>query len=161
MSQATNKSCDNKSEEEEKGKPENIDINPPSPPDSRISLITKKVCKLNSFLESFRLVPQSPNIKYVCTKEDDGDVIFIKIIKKYVDSHEEELEEDENVMAGEMGVEYLYLFPTRSELAYHKNEEDKRRGVDYVMSKILGFYKECLEPGPEYLTRLEDEGEVT
>ncbi|GJZ63057.1 hypothetical protein Tco_0619478 [Tanacetum coccineum] len=34
---------------------------------------------------------------------------------------------------------------------YLRNEEDKRRGVDYVMSKILGFYKECLELGPEYL----------
>ncbi|GJX69561.1 hypothetical protein Tco_0305288 [Tanacetum coccineum] len=44
---------------------------------------------------------------------------------------------------------------------YFRNEEDKRRGVDYVMSKILGFYKECLELGPEYVTGLEDEGEVT
>ncbi|GJV01346.1 hypothetical protein Tco_1334915 [Tanacetum coccineum] len=44
---------------------------------------------------------------------------------------------------------------------YLRNEEDKKRGVDYVMSKILGFYKECLELGPEYLTGLEDEGEVT
>ncbi|GKE56178.1 hypothetical protein Tco_1495363 [Tanacetum coccineum] len=42
-----------------------------------------------------------------------------------------------------------------------RNEEDKRRGVDYVMSKILGFYKVCLELGPEYVTGLEDEGEVT
>nr|GEY76316.1 protein kinase-like domain, concanavalin A-like lectin/glucanase domain protein [Tanacetum cinerariifolium] len=31
-----------------------------------------------------------------------------------------------------------------------RNEEDKRRGVDYVMNKILRFYKECLELGPEY-----------
>ncbi|GKB85125.1 hypothetical protein Tco_0957397 [Tanacetum coccineum] len=38
---------------------------------------------------------------------------------------------------------------------YFRNEEDKRRGVDYVMNKILGFYKECLELGPEYLTGLE------
>ncbi|GJX35113.1 hypothetical protein Tco_0246670 [Tanacetum coccineum] len=44
---------------------------------------------------------------------------------------------------------------------YLRNEEDKRRGVEYVMSKILGFYKECLELGPEYLTMMEDEGEVT
>ncbi|GJV28912.1 hypothetical protein Tco_1385360 [Tanacetum coccineum] len=44
---------------------------------------------------------------------------------------------------------------------YLRNEEDKRRGVEYVMSKILGFYKECLELGPEYLTGMEDEGEVT
>ncbi|GJR04322.1 retrotransposon ORF1 [Tanacetum coccineum] len=44
---------------------------------------------------------------------------------------------------------------------YLRNEEGKRRGVDYVMSKILGFYKECLELGPEYVTGLDDEGEVT
>ncbi|GKE05788.1 hypothetical protein Tco_1397806, partial [Tanacetum coccineum] len=35
---------------------------------------------------------------------------------------------------------------------YLRNEEDKRSGVEYVMSKILEFYKECLELGPEYLT---------
>ncbi|GKD05507.1 MAK10-like protein [Tanacetum coccineum] len=44
---------------------------------------------------------------------------------------------------------------------YLINEEDKRRGVKYVMSKILGFYKECLELGPGYLTRMDDEGEIT
>ncbi|GKE46836.1 hypothetical protein Tco_1478094, partial [Tanacetum coccineum] len=44
---------------------------------------------------------------------------------------------------------------------YLRNEEDKRRGVEYVISKILGFYKECLELGPEYLTGMDDEGEVT
>ncbi|GKD15967.1 hypothetical protein Tco_1205125 [Tanacetum coccineum] len=44
---------------------------------------------------------------------------------------------------------------------YLRNEEDKRKGVEYVMSKILGFYKECLELGPEYLTGMDDEGEVT
>ncbi|GJS77782.1 hypothetical protein Tco_0727663 [Tanacetum coccineum] len=44
---------------------------------------------------------------------------------------------------------------------YLRNEEHKRRGVQYVMSKILGFYKECLELRPEYLTGMEDEGEVT
>ncbi|GKC27079.1 hypothetical protein Tco_1034373 [Tanacetum coccineum] len=42
-----------------------------------------------------------------------------------------------------------------------RNEEDKRIGVEYVMSKILGFYKECLELGPEYVTEMDDEGEVT
>ncbi|GKF47107.1 hypothetical protein Tco_0136909 [Tanacetum coccineum] len=39
---------------------------------------------------------------------------------------------------------------------YFRNEDDKRKGVEYVMSKILGFYKECLELGPEYRTRLEE-----
>ncbi|GJX72293.1 hypothetical protein Tco_0309464 [Tanacetum coccineum] len=44
---------------------------------------------------------------------------------------------------------------------YLRDEEEKRRGVEYVMSMILGFYKECLELGPEYLTGVDDEGEVT
>ncbi|GKE07064.1 hypothetical protein Tco_1399082, partial [Tanacetum coccineum] len=43
-------------------------------------------------------------------------------------------------------------------LVYLRNEEDKRRGVEYVMSRILGFYKECLELGPEYVTGIDDEG---
>ncbi|GJV63029.1 hypothetical protein Tco_1473857 [Tanacetum coccineum] len=43
---------------------------------------------------------------------------------------------------------------------YFRNEEDKKRGVMHVMNKIFGFYKECLELGPEYLTGLEDEGGV-
>nr|GEU96570.1 MAK10-like protein [Tanacetum cinerariifolium] len=44
---------------------------------------------------------------------------------------------------------------------YRRNEKDKRRGVEFIMSKILGFYKECLELGPEYVTGMDDEGEVT
>ncbi|GJS05230.1 hypothetical protein Tco_0321738 [Tanacetum coccineum] len=48
-----------------------------------------------------------------------------------------------------------------TKLVYLRNEEDKRRGVEYVMSKILGFDKECLELGPEYLNGVADEDEVT
>nr|GEV12097.1 reverse transcriptase domain-containing protein [Tanacetum cinerariifolium] len=44
---------------------------------------------------------------------------------------------------------------------YLRNKEDKRRGSEYMMNKILGFYKECLELGPEYVTGMDDEGEVT
>ncbi|GJW09432.1 hypothetical protein Tco_1575259 [Tanacetum coccineum] len=40
---------------------------------------------------------------------------------------------------------------------YFRNDEDKRQGVDYVMKKIFGFYKECLELGPKYKTN-NDEG---
>nr|GEY74844.1 retrotransposon Orf1 [Tanacetum cinerariifolium] len=40
---------------------------------------------------------------------------------------------------------------------YLRNEEDKRRGVEYVMNQILGFYKECLELGLEYVTGMENE----
>ena len=35
---------------------------------------------------------------------------------------------------------------------YYRNDEDKRRGIDYVMSKRFGFYKECLQLGLEYKT---------
>nr|GEU31211.1 protein kinase-like domain, concanavalin A-like lectin/glucanase domain protein [Tanacetum cinerariifolium] len=200
-------------------------------------------------------------MKFVCTKGDDSDVMFIEIIKNNDDSHEEDPEVDENAKARELEVEYFDIFPTRSELAYHRrvsnftgrikgmhvfvgnftyvidfmivedissiidpmplqvvlgkpfveisnmthnqlegvvrfangtdeiaykmphkieqynslsdlekeytksvylrNEEDKRRGMEYVMSKILGFYKECLELRPGYLTGITDEGEVT
>ncbi|GJY53389.1 hypothetical protein Tco_0445053 [Tanacetum coccineum] len=48
-----------------------------------------------------------------------------------------------------------------TKLVYLRNEEDKRRGVEYVISKILGFYNECLELGPGYMTGMDDEGEVT
>ena len=39
---------------------------------------------------------------------------------------------------------------------YYRNDEDRRRGVDYVMGRIFGFYKECLQLGPEYKTKPED-----
>ncbi|GKE08093.1 hypothetical protein Tco_1411644 [Tanacetum coccineum] len=55
----------------------------------------------------------------------------------------------------------LNLEKEHTKLVYLRNDEDKRRGVEYVMSKILRFYKECLELGPEYATKMEDEGEVT
>ncbi|GJR41408.1 hypothetical protein Tco_1217092 [Tanacetum coccineum] len=75
--------------------------------------------------------------EFVCTKGDDGDVMFIEIVKKNDNSRKEELE------AG--GLE---------------ERGGQKRGVEYIMSKILGFYKECLELGPEYVTRMDDEGEV-
>nr|GFC54538.1 retrotransposon Orf1 [Tanacetum cinerariifolium] len=43
---------------------------------------------------------------------------------------------------------------------YFRNEDDKRKGVEYVINNILWFYKECLELGSKYLTGLEDEGGV-
>ncbi|GJT75143.1 hypothetical protein Tco_1041868 [Tanacetum coccineum] len=61
----------------------------------------------------------------------------------------------------EIHVTLAHLEKEHTKLVYLRNKEDKRRGVDYVMSKILGFYKECLELGPEYVTGLKDEGEVT
>ncbi|GJX37788.1 MAK10-like protein [Tanacetum coccineum] len=288
-----------KENKEEGDNPENIHIYPPKPPDPSVTFITEKVFKFNSFFESLGLVPPSSNTELICTKGEDGDVMFIEIFPKDDNSRKEEPK------AGEQEVEYFDVFPTRSELAYHKylmcgpipsiflrnpiimegfpsnlkipcnighvhimrrkldprenangvsnftgrikgmhvfvgnftyivdfmiiedinsiidprlsqvvlgkpfveisnmthdppegvvrftngdnevaykieqyeslsnlekehtksvylrNEEDKRRGVEYVMSKILGFYKKCLELRPEYLTRMDDEGEVT
>nr|GEW37451.1 putative ribonuclease H-like domain-containing protein [Tanacetum cinerariifolium] len=60
------------------------------------------------------LVPPSPNVELVFTKEEDGDVMFIEIIPKDDDSRKEE----PKVKGQE--VEYLDIFPTRSKLAYHK-----------------------------------------
>nr|GEX35874.1 protein kinase-like domain, concanavalin A-like lectin/glucanase domain protein [Tanacetum cinerariifolium] len=185
-----------------------------TPPNPSISFLTEKVLKLNSLFESLRLVPPSPNAELVCTKEEDGDVMFIEIIRNDDDSRKEE-PKVEGATTEEPVVEYFDTFPTRDELTYHRrpfieisnmthdppegvvrfirgidgvtykmphkieqynsisnlekehtksvylrNEEDKRRGVEYVMSKILGFYKECLELGPEYLTGIDNEGEV-
>ncbi|GKB25843.1 hypothetical protein Tco_0865244 [Tanacetum coccineum] len=133
---------DESEEEEEKGNPENVNTTLPSPPDLSILFITEKVHILNSFFESSGLVPRSSDIKFVCTKEDDGDVMFIEIIKKYDDSREEELEEDENAITGGLRVEYFDIFPTRSELAYHKMVHVEKAYIDLnsplnIMTRML------------------------
>ena len=43
------------------------------------------------------------------------------------------------------------------EAVYYRNQEDRRRGVDYVMRRIIGFYKDCVKLGPEYETGRPDE----
>ncbi|GKA28698.1 hypothetical protein Tco_0714943 [Tanacetum coccineum] len=165
---------------EERSNPENIDTTLPAPHDPSISFITEKVHKLNSFLESSGWVPQSSDTEIVCTKEDDGEVMFIDIIRKNDDSLEEGPEDEGSATIEELEgtdkfEEVAYKMPHKikqynslsnlekehTKSVYLKNEEDKRRGVEYVISKILKFYKECLELGPEYATGMDDEGEVT
>ncbi|GJW89652.1 hypothetical protein Tco_0167205 [Tanacetum coccineum] len=97
-----------KSGEEEKDSPENTNTNPSESHDPSVSFITEKVCKLNSFFESLDLAPQLSDTEFVCTKGDDGDVMFIEIVKKDNDSRKEEPE------AGGLEVEYFDTFPTRS-----------------------------------------------
>ncbi|GKB03940.1 hypothetical protein Tco_0832083 [Tanacetum coccineum] len=106
--------------EEEKNIPENIHVNPSIPLDSSVAFITEKVLKFNSFFESLRLVPQSSDIEVVCTKGDDVEVMFIKLIRKNDDSSEEEPEEEGSTTTEGVGAEYFDIFPTRSELAYYK-----------------------------------------
>nr|GEW92607.1 hypothetical protein [Tanacetum cinerariifolium] len=125
-----NKPHDDKSKGEEREKmsnPENLDATPPSPPDPLISFITEKVCKLNPFLESSGLVPQSSDIGFVYTKEDEGDVMFIEIIRKYDDSIEEGHEDEGSVTIEGLEVGYFDTFLTRNKLAYHK----------YLMSGLI------------------------
>ncbi|GJV10850.1 MAK10-like protein [Tanacetum coccineum] len=257
--------------EHKEGNPEDTNSNPQPQPDPFASIATEQVRKLNSMLESLGLVPQSPNTKFICSKEGDGEVMFIEIIRDDDEPQNESPNDGERTTTEGSAIEYFDTFPTRNELTYHKklnpkedanggvsnfmgrikgmhvfignftyvidfiivedissildprlsqvvlgrpfieisnmthdppkgvvrfikgtdevaykmphkieqydslsdlekehtksvylrNEEDKRRGVEYVMSKILGFYKECLELGPEYLTGVDDEGEVT
>ncbi|GJS23982.1 hypothetical protein Tco_0452614 [Tanacetum coccineum] len=66
-------------EEEREGKdnPGNINTNPSSPPDPSVSFITEKVRKLNSFFESFGLVPQSSDTEFVSKKWDDGNFTYV------------------------------------------------------------------------------------
>ncbi|GKA70888.1 MAK10-like protein [Tanacetum coccineum] len=194
-------------------------------PDPLTSIATEQVQKLNTMLESLGLVPRSPNAKFVCSKEDDGEVMFIEIIQDDEPQSEGPNEGGGATTEGS-AVEYFDTFPTSDELTYHRiliidprlsqvvlgrpfietsdmthdpqervvrfinrndevaykmphkieqynslsnlekedtksvylrNHEDKERGVDYVMNKILGFYKECLELCLEYVTRMEDE----
>ncbi|GKC76524.1 hypothetical protein Tco_1127298 [Tanacetum coccineum] len=203
----------------------------------------QQILKFNSLFESLGLVPLSANAELVCTKEGDGDVMFLEIIPKDDNFHKEEPEAGvQEIMRRKLGprenpnggisnftgrikgmhvfvgnftyvVDFMivediswiidprlshivlgrpfieisnmthdppegvvrftykknevsYRIPHKIEQynslsnlekehtksVYIRNEEDKRRGVEYVMSRILGFYKECLELGPEYVT---------
>ncbi|GJW85579.1 hypothetical protein Tco_0158724 [Tanacetum coccineum] len=204
----------------------NTNPNPHPQPNLLASISIEHVRKLNSMLESLGLVPRSSNVKFICSKEDDGEVMFIEIIRDD-EPQCEDPNEGEGATTEGPTIEYFDTFPTRDELTYHRrklnpredanggvsnftgrikgmhifignftyivdfmiiedissiidprltqvvlgkhfieisnmthdqqegvvrNEEDKKRGVEYVMSKILGFYKEYLELGPEYLT---------
>ncbi|GJY86101.1 hypothetical protein Tco_0500127 [Tanacetum coccineum] len=85
--------------------------------------------------------PLDPSITHSSQRnfEDDENVMFIEIIKKYDDSHEEELEVEVNAMTEGLGVEYFDTFPTRSELAYHNLlEEGITRSVFGVKEIDMG-----------------------
>ncbi|GKA83645.1 hypothetical protein Tco_0805240 [Tanacetum coccineum] len=72
--------------EEERDSPENH-FDPSTPPDPSSSFLNEKVLKFNSLFESLGLVAPPPNAELICTKEEDGDVMFIEIILKDDDPH--------------------------------------------------------------------------
>ncbi|GJT69415.1 hypothetical protein Tco_1028701 [Tanacetum coccineum] len=78
-------------------------------------------------------IPPSSNTELICTKEEDGDVMFIEIVPKDDNSRKEEPE------AGEQEVKYFDIFPTRSELAYHKI------ALDFEAPRAHGFVLRSLE----------------
>nr|GEW70906.1 protein kinase-like domain, concanavalin A-like lectin/glucanase domain protein [Tanacetum cinerariifolium] len=158
---------------EEEDNPNNIYINPPTPPDPSVTFITENVLKFNSFLESLGLVPSSSNTELIFTKEEDGDVVlgrpFIKVsnmthdlpegVVRFTNKNDEVAYKMPHKIEQYNSLSNLEKEHTKS--VYLRNEEDKKRGVDYVTSKILWFYKECLELGPEYVAGIEEKGEVT
>ncbi|GKB37257.1 integrase, catalytic region, zinc finger, CCHC-type containing protein [Tanacetum coccineum] len=101
----------------------NISSNPHPQPVPLASIATEQVRKLNSMLESLRLVPQSSNTKLVYTKEEDGEVMFIEIIREDDEPQNESLNEGEGTTTEGPTVEYFDTFPTRDELTYHNNAE--------------------------------------
>ncbi|GKB97140.1 hypothetical protein Tco_0983277 [Tanacetum coccineum] len=142
-----NKYRDDKSNEEEEEKANPKTSTPPHP----YHLIHQSHSSERKFVNSIRSLspsawfPRSSDTKFVCTKEDDGDEMFIEIIKKYDDSHKEELEVEVNAMTKGLGVEYFDTFTTRSELAYHKRRkvkprEDPNRGVSNFTGRIKGVH---------------------
>nr|GEU37719.1 ribonuclease H-like domain-containing protein [Tanacetum cinerariifolium] len=128
-------------EEEERDNPES-NSNSSTPPDPSISFLVKKVLKFNSLFESLRLVPPSPNAELVCTKEEDGDVVFIEIILKDDDSRKEDSEVEGATMK-EPVVEYFDTIPTKDELTYHRKlnpSEDENGGISNFMGRIKGMH---------------------
>ncbi|GJV87128.1 hypothetical protein Tco_1531066 [Tanacetum coccineum] len=127
--------------------------------DPSVAFITEKGLKFNSFFESLR-----PRLSQVVLGKP-----FVKISNMTHDPPEGVVRFTNET--DEVAYKMLHMIEQYNSLSdlekehiksvYLRNEEDKRRGVEYVMSKILGFYKECLELGPEYVTGMDDEGEVT
>ncbi|GKE55188.1 hypothetical protein Tco_1490344 [Tanacetum coccineum] len=106
--------------QEEKGNLGNINSNLHPQPDPLSYIATEQVRKLNSMLESLGLVPQSSNTKFICSKEDDGEVMFIEIIRDDDEPQNKDPDEGEGATTEGPAVEYFDTFPTRDELTYHK-----------------------------------------
>ncbi|GKA90598.1 hypothetical protein Tco_0812468 [Tanacetum coccineum] len=102
--------------EQKEGNPGNTNSYPHPQPDPFASITTKQVRKLNSMLESFGLVLQSSNTKFVCSKEDDGEVMFIEIIRDDDKPQNKGPNEGDGATTEEPVVEYFDTFSTRDEL---------------------------------------------
>nr|GEV50576.1 protein kinase-like domain, concanavalin A-like lectin/glucanase domain protein [Tanacetum cinerariifolium] len=155
-------------EQEEKDNPKNLNTKSSSPPDPSVSFIIKKVRNF-TYITNFMIVEDISSIV-------DPRLSQVVLGNPFVEISNMTQDPPEGVARFTNGTnEIAYKMPHKIEqynslsdlekehtkFVYFMNQEDKKRRVDYVMSKILGFYKECLELGPEYLTGITDEGEVT
>ncbi|GJX54537.1 hypothetical protein Tco_0282906 [Tanacetum coccineum] len=102
--------------EQEEDNPGNTNSNPQPQPNPFASIAIEQVRKLNSMLELLGLVPQSSNLKFICSKEDDVEVMFIEIIRDDDEPQNEDPNEGDGATTGEPIVEYFDTFPTRNEL---------------------------------------------
>ncbi|GJS43740.1 zf-CCHC domain-containing protein [Tanacetum coccineum] len=119
--------------EQEEDNPEETNSCPYPQPDPLASITTEQVQKLNSMLDSLGLVLQSSNMKFVCSNEEDGEVMFIEIIRDDDEPQNEDPNEGEGATTEETLVEYFDTLPTRNELTYHRFET-------YVKSKDLDLW---------------------
>ncbi|GJU69770.1 hypothetical protein Tco_1256029 [Tanacetum coccineum] len=110
--------------------------NPKSP--SGLNNFTGRANVMHIFVRNFTYVSDFMIIEDISSVIDPR-VSYVVLGKPFVElsEHYDSLSNDEKE-----NMKSVYL----------RNDEDKKKGVEYVMSMILGFYKECLELGPEYRT---------
>ncbi|GJY15366.1 zinc finger, CCHC-type containing protein [Tanacetum coccineum] len=125
-------------EEEEKDNPENIHSNSSTPPDPSVSFITEKVLKLNSFFESLGLVPQLSITELVCTKGDDGDVIFDE---KKLESRKAHLLKDKQIpsvgVLDEVFSTWMAFGGNTRDLGSFGEETDEITDLHQILEEIL------------------------
>ncbi|GJW08127.1 hypothetical protein Tco_1570550 [Tanacetum coccineum] len=86
-------------------------------------------------------------------EEKEEDPEYINTNPQFPSNPEEESEEDESIVTGELGVEYFERFPTRSELIYHKvvlSEDDYKRGCERASDLGNGVYLDVDKLDPSY-----------
>ncbi|GJZ28990.1 hypothetical protein Tco_0573637 [Tanacetum coccineum] len=150
-------------------------LDPKSDPNRRISNFTRRIKGMHVFVGNFTYVIDFMIVKDISSIIDPR-LSQVLLGKPFAKISNMTHDPPEGVVGfTNMADEVAYKMPHKieqynslSELekehtksVYLRNEEDKRRGVEYVMNKILGFYKECLELGPKYVNGIANEGEVT
>nr|GEU96608.1 retrotransposon Orf1 [Tanacetum cinerariifolium] len=142
--------------------------------DRRVSNFTRRIKGMHVFVWNFTYVMDFMIIEDISSIIDHR-LSQVVLGKPFVDIYNMTHDPPEGVMRfTNMTDEIVYKMPHNIEQynslldlekkhtksVYLRSEKDKRRGVEYVMNKILWFYKECLDLGPEYVTGMDDEGEV-